>query len=393
LLFPSSVGPRRPVASFPHISEFNSCQEDGEAWWDSSPSGVRDQPHDAAVVTVAASAQREFGHRLDIPQVLGAPPDEKRHQPQPFLLCRTTMQFYREAIQIAGMRGLADVGRPVRSVPPTDDQRTGAKRPLSPAMRTLLRLPRHLYTYNVGWVLGRRFLQLTHTGRSSRWRHATVLELVGHTATGELVVVSGLGPHADWLRNLRAGGPAQITVGRRTVPVAYRLLEIDEAAAALADYEHRNRLLAPLTRRLLSMLLGWRYHATPAHRPRAVAQLPMVALLPTAFVVSVNINVNINRCRGQANELRDRLARRARRAPRTGRTRRPRRRHRGRALACQRRHRPPRLGRGPAHLRHSPKARTRRAVTATLSLSPSLPAVTAARSPDCLRRDQRSSTW
>lgn len=174
------------------------------------------------------------------------------------------------------------MGTPVRSVPPTDDHRTGAKRPLSPAMRTLLRLPRHLYTHNLGWVLGGRFLQLTHTGRRSGRRHATVLELVSRTATGELVVVSGLGPHADWLRNLRAGGPAQVTVGRRTMPVAHRLLEVDEAAAALADYEHRHRLLAPLTHRVLSMLLGWRYHGTAAHRRRAVAQLPLVALLPTA---------------------------------------------------------------------------------------------------------------
>jgi deazaflavin-dependent oxidoreductase (nitroreductase family) len=170
----------------------------------------------------------------------------------------------------------------VRSVRPTDDRGIGVKHSISPALRTLLRLPRHLYAHDLGGILGGRFLQLTHTGRSSGRRHTTVLEVVGRTPAGEMVIVSALGPHADWLRNLRAGGPALVTVGRRTTPVTHRLLEVDEAAATLADYERRHRLLAPLVRRALSMLLGWRYRSTVAHRRRAVAQLPLAALLPTA---------------------------------------------------------------------------------------------------------------
>jgi deazaflavin-dependent oxidoreductase (nitroreductase family) len=170
----------------------------------------------------------------------------------------------------------------VRSARPTDDRDFGLKRPMPHTLRILSRLARHLYAHDLGWILGGRFLQLTHTGRSSGLRHTTVLEVVGRTSAGELVVVSGLGPRADWLRNLRAGGPALVTLGRRTAPVAHRLLEIDEAAATLADYERRHRLLTPLVRCVLSMLLGWRYRSTDADRRRAVAQLPLVALRLTA---------------------------------------------------------------------------------------------------------------
>ena len=42
----------------------------------------------------------------------------------------------------------------------------------------LFGLPRHLYRHRLGWVLGHRFLQLTHTGRSSGRTYKTILEVV-----------------------------------------------------------------------------------------------------------------------------------------------------------------------------------------------------------------------
>ena len=156
----------------------------------------------------------------------------------------------------------------------------GAPRTPPAWLRVAFRLPRHLYAHDLGWVLGRRFLQLTHTGRVTGRRHATVLEVVGTTPADELVVVSGFGARADWLRNLRAGGPAELTLGRRTSPARHRLLEADEAVAVLAAYERRNRLVGPVMRRLLSRLAGWRYRGTDADRRRLVEQLPLVALAP-----------------------------------------------------------------------------------------------------------------
>jgi deazaflavin-dependent oxidoreductase (nitroreductase family) len=148
-------------------------------------------------------------------------------------------------------------------------------------LRIAFRLPDRLYRYGLGRLLGRRFLRLTHYGRRSGNRYTTVLEVVRHDpVTSEFVVVSGFGPDADWLRNIESGGPAEITVGRSCAPAEHRRLEVDEAAAVLADYERRNRAIRPVVRRALSWLLGWPYDGSELARRRMARQLPMVAFRP-----------------------------------------------------------------------------------------------------------------
>lgn len=144
---------------------------------------------------------------------------------------------------------------------------------------TAFRLPVRLYDHRMGQLLGQRFLPWTHTGRRTGRRHATVLEVVCHNAAaGEYVVVSGRGDRADWLRNLEAGGPDGVTVGRTTCPVTHRVLDIDEAMDVLVDYERRNRLIAPLLRRALSALVGKPLRGTNADRRMLVSELPFIRL-------------------------------------------------------------------------------------------------------------------
>jgi len=74
-----------------------------------------------------------------------------------------------------------------------------------PIVRRLLRSPALLYDCNVGWLLGHRFLRLTHTGRQSGRRYQTMLEVIGTgPAPGEVIVIAGLGRSADWYRNVQA---------------------------------------------------------------------------------------------------------------------------------------------------------------------------------------------
>ena len=155
-------------------------------------------------------------------------------------------------------------------------------RTVPPWLRVAFHLPDRLYRHGLGVLLGRRFLRLVHVGRRSGTRYATVLEIVRYDPRGpELVVVSGFGWDADWLRNIRANGMAEVTVGRRTFTADHRLLSPEEAAAVLGAYEHRNPAIRPVVRRVLSWLLGWRYDGSPDARRQAVAQLPLVALRPT----------------------------------------------------------------------------------------------------------------
>ncbi len=149
-------------------------------------------------------------------------------------------------------------------------------------LRGLLRAPVILYRAHLGWLLGQRFLLLTHTGRRTGREYRTVVEVVDFLpSSGEYVVMSGFGRSADWLRNLMAGGGRQVTVGgRRFVPQVRELGE-DEAVSVLADYEHRHRLAALLLAPVLSRLLGWRYTGSEGARRRLARELPLVALRPS----------------------------------------------------------------------------------------------------------------
>lgn len=154
---------------------------------------------------------------------------------------------------------------------------------LKPWLRALFDLPNAVYAGGFGAILGRRFLQLTHTGRRSGQRFTVVVEVVRYDgSTGEATVVSGYGRSADWFRNLEAGGPAAVDFGRGPRPAAYRVLGLEEAEAVYAAYERRNLLIALLVRWTLTVLLGWRYDGSAEARRRMVAELPMVALRPSA---------------------------------------------------------------------------------------------------------------
>lgn len=155
-----------------------------------------------------------------------------------------------------------------------------AHRP-GPIARRLLRAPAVLYDWNLGWLLGQRFVRLTHVGRRSGRRYQTMLEVIGRGAnSSEVIVIAGLGRSADWYRNIQATPAAEIAIGRLRYRPRFRVLEESEAFTTLADYERRNRLAAPVVRRALSWLVGWPYDGSDSCRRRLVAELPVVAFRP-----------------------------------------------------------------------------------------------------------------
>lgn len=154
-----------------------------------------------------------------------------------------------------------------------------------PILRSVLRAPRAMYRWHLGWLLGRRFLLLEHVGRATGCRHQTVLEVIGYDrSTGEALVMSGWGRASDWFRNVEVAGHATVTLGRRTVMVGARVLDTEEAAAVLADYERRNRWVRPVVRGVLSRLAGFRYEGTDEGRLALVRQLPVVRFTPALQV-------------------------------------------------------------------------------------------------------------
>jgi deazaflavin-dependent oxidoreductase (nitroreductase family) len=150
-----------------------------------------------------------------------------------------------------------------------------------PLATRALALPGRLYDAGAGRLLGHRFLRLTHHGRRSGRAYRTMLEVVAwRREAREAVVVAGLGSRAQWLRNAQAGGAIAVEIAAERWPATHRVLEPEEAAAVLADYERRNRLVTPVIRPLLTRLSGVRHDGTDAARRRIVEALPLVAFRP-----------------------------------------------------------------------------------------------------------------
>ncbi|MFQ5342950.1 MAG: nitroreductase family deazaflavin-dependent oxidoreductase [Anaerolineae bacterium] len=143
--------------------------------------------------------------------------------------------------------------------------------------RIVWRLPIWLYRARLGWLLGERFLLLTHTGRKSGLPRQAVLEVVRYDrATNTYYVVSGFGEKSDWFRNVMKTPQVTIQVGRRKMPAIAERLPLEDAERELLDYGRRH----PTALRNLARIIGYRIENTEED-VRALAQvLPIVAFQP-----------------------------------------------------------------------------------------------------------------
>ncbi len=152
-------------------------------------------------------------------------------------------------------------------------------RPPHGILRLALRLPIALYRLRLGWLLGHRFLLLTHRGRKTGGIYSTVLEVLQYDPqTRESIVLSGWGTQANWYRNIQASPPVEVRTGRLRYAPKPRILPSCEAAAVAARWERDH----PWEARLASRLFRWTGIAAgdAATRPALPTTLPMVALRP-----------------------------------------------------------------------------------------------------------------
>lgn len=146
-------------------------------------------------------------------------------------------------------------------------------------LRWLSRLPTWLYRAHLGWLLGHRFLLLTHTGRKSGRKRQTVLEVVRHDrSTGAYIVASGWGEKADWLRNIEHTPNVTVQSGHERLDAAAMRLPIAEATREFSDYTKRH---PAAVRALARFLIGERLSGTEEDCHRLAATIPLVALRHT----------------------------------------------------------------------------------------------------------------
>ena len=144
--------------------------------------------------------------------------------------------------------------------------------------RLMLRLPICLYRAHLGWLLGERFLLLTHLGRKTGLPRQTVLEVVRKdAATDTFFVASGWGEKANWFRNIQQTPEVIVQVGRRRLAALATRLTEAEAERELRDYAARY----PRAFRFLASLIAGQHLSHTEADFRTLAQsFPLVALRP-----------------------------------------------------------------------------------------------------------------
>lgn len=144
--------------------------------------------------------------------------------------------------------------------------------------RVLFRLPITFYRLRLGWLLGGRFLLLTHTGRVSGKQRQVVIEVIGDGGVpGSYVCCSGFGKTAAWYRNITATPEVTIQVGARRWRAMTERLDTEAGPKIMADYAERH----PKAARKLSRFMGFEVDGSAGDYREVGRHLPFVRFTPT----------------------------------------------------------------------------------------------------------------
>lgn len=145
-------------------------------------------------------------------------------------------------------------------------------------LRLFLRMPIVLYRMHFGWLLGNRFLMLTHLGRKSGLPRKAVLEVVDHNfETGTYFVASGWRSKADWFLNIQLNPVIQIMAGRQTFKALASVMQPTESAAVFYNYAlHHPQAFREISR----LMMGEVLQRTEEDCLRLAQSVPLVMLKP-----------------------------------------------------------------------------------------------------------------
>lgn len=140
-----------------------------------------------------------------------------------------------------------------------------ARNPQNPPalMTPFFKMPLILYRLGLGWLLGKRFMRITHVGRrSGKVYHSVLVVLRYDEQTRAMMVVSPWNT-SNWYRNIQAAPALEVQTGDlrhgrvRYAPVQ-RALSPEEIATLLIAFcrEH------PIFSRMVARIPGWKIDAT-----------------------------------------------------------------------------------------------------------------------------------
>jgi deazaflavin-dependent oxidoreductase (nitroreductase family) len=145
-------------------------------------------------------------------------------------------------------------------------------------LRFGLRFPIWLYRLHLGWLLGNRFLMLTHIGRTSGKPHQTVLEVVDYDGqSNTYVIASGWGEKSSWFKNITKNNQVVVTTGNARFQATTNRLSVEEARQTLLDYARKYPLAF---RELAGIIVGARDASDEENCDLLARTIPLFSLIP-----------------------------------------------------------------------------------------------------------------
>ena len=129
----------------------------------------------------------------------------------------------------------------------------------APAFRLpVFRSPIFLYRMGLGWMLGKRFMLLTHTGRCSGTLRRTILAVLRlDPKTKEIMAISAWSA-SDWYLNIQASPAVQVETGRTRYAPQQHTLSPEEIATLFVAYRDPH----PIFSRTDCQMPGWKWNSS-----------------------------------------------------------------------------------------------------------------------------------
>jgi deazaflavin-dependent oxidoreductase (nitroreductase family) len=122
----------------------------------------------------------------------------------------------------------------------------------------IFKLPLFLYRLRLGWLMGRRFMQVTHVGRRSGKVHRTILAVLRFDEkTKEIFAVSAW-KSSDWYYNIQASPALQVETGLVRYAPQQRSLSPEEIATLFIAFCRKY----PVFSRMVCRIPGWKWDST-----------------------------------------------------------------------------------------------------------------------------------
>jgi deazaflavin-dependent oxidoreductase (nitroreductase family) len=140
----------------------------------------------------------------------------------------------------------------------------------------MFKLPLLLYRLRLGWLLGKRFMLLTHVGRHSGKVRRTILAVLRFDETTKEIFAVSAWKGSDWYYNIQAAPALEVETAFVRYAPMQRTLSPEDITATLLDYRKKH----PIFSRMICRIPGWKWDSTYeeflelAHTLRGVAFEP-----------------------------------------------------------------------------------------------------------------------